>query len=907
MAKIELDAATWATLNRLLDEALDRPPEQRAAWLESLGEELAPLKPRLRELLANAAQVETGDFLHTLPKFAVAQAQAEAPTGAAGEVLGPYRLLREIGSGGMGSVWLAERVDGLIKRPVALKLPHVSHASRAGLAERMARERAILATLDHRNIARLLDAGVTAEGQPFLALEYVEGVAIDRYCAGGGDMAPLAIPARLKLFRQVTDAVAYAHGKLVLHRDLKPANILVGTDGGVRLLDFGIAKLLEEGGTQSTPLTEAAGHALTPDYASPEQILGNPLTVASDVYSLGVILFELLTGSRPYKLKRDSRGALEDAIVQSIPARASEVAPLEWRKTLRGDLDTILAKTLKKDPNERYPGASALAEDLTRYLTDRPVTARPDSGWYRLRKFVARNKLGVAVSAATTVAVLSSNAFALLQMEEARAQRDAAELQRQRAATTNEFLNMVLDDAGGAGKPMTLAESLDRTTSMMEHQYASDAPLYAGLLFEASRRYSAIGKKERELALLDRVAGTARDTNDADLLATAQCSAVEPLIETDMALATGRMKEVDALIARGQTISASASWVCDRARALLLEAEGKTAEAIALLDRTLSSTRPETPMPVMTRTALLGDVSHLRYKSDDVAGSLANVDESIRLFEESGRGESMNMVITLLNHAAILTRAGEVGEAAREQKRALEMVSRYEAGGEPPLGFATHLANSYLRLTHFEDAARLAMREGERARAEGNQRLSNSSDLVAARALGKLGRFEESAQVLARAEKGFQVNAKANQRLLNEVALTRADQLLQRGDTAGARRIVDEIIGAMKYPEQKTAPGLASALFVGARVALAQGDGVAAEQWAADAIPFEEKTVRSTDRSGSWGQAVLNRAEALALLKRNAEALEQALKAEKSLTTGFSASHPDTVRARELIAKLKQT
>ena len=274
--------------------------------------------------MSRSAQVETGEFLNTLPKFDLPPddgrraAHGEQP----GDVVGPYRLVRELGSGGMGVVWLAERTDGLIKRPVALKLPHGAW-KRAGLAERMAREREILATLSHPNIAHLYDAGVTRRRAALprhrIRRRHTHRCVLPRAAARGAD-------ARLELFAQAADAVAYAHGKLVVHRDLKPANILVTAGGQVRLLDFGIAKLLEDGQATETRLTELSGRALTPDYASPEQILGEPLTVASDVYSLGVVLYELLCGQRPYKLQRDSRGALEEAILQADPPLPSAVA-----------------------------------------------------------------------------------------------------------------------------------------------------------------------------------------------------------------------------------------------------------------------------------------------------------------------------------------------------------------------------------------------------------------------------------------------------------------------------------------------------------------------------------------------------------------------------------------------------
>ena len=365
-----------------------------------------------------AADREERPYFETLPKFDADLADfPDAPSGGdqPGDTIGTYRLLRELGSGGMGVVWLAERSDGLVKRPVALKLPHQVW-QRAGLAERMAREREILATLTHPNIARLYDAGLTAEHRPFLAIEYVEGHPIDTYCRD----RRLDSGARVRLFVQVANAVAYAHAKLVVHRDLKPANILVDADGQVRLLDFGIAKLLDQHQARETALTELSGRPLTLDYASPEQIRGEPLTIGSDVYSLGVVLYELLSGARPYKLKRDSRGALEDAILEADPPLPSAVAEPGSRRSLRGDLDTIVLKALRKRPEERYATVHALVDDLERYLEGRPVLARSDGLWYRVRKFTARNAIAVGAAGAVLAAVVVGASVAAWQARVAR-------------------------------------------------------------------------------------------------------------------------------------------------------------------------------------------------------------------------------------------------------------------------------------------------------------------------------------------------------------------------------------------------------------------------------------------------------------------------------------------------------
>src|SRR5215467_13284085 len=337
----------WLALSRLLDEALELPPDERHAWLENLAPSTASLKSTLRELLAQHGGAETNDFLKTLPKLDQAGGGTPSISGALpGAIVGPYRLLRELGHGGMGSVWLAERTDGVLKRPVALKLPHQGMHG-VQLAQRFARERDILAALTHPHIARLYDAGVTADGQPFLALEYIDGQPLANYC----DAHRLGIAQRLELFLQVLSAVQYAHAHLVVHRDLKPSNVLVNPERQVRLLDFGIAKLIAGEAATESDLTQAAGRLLTPDYASPEQISGAPLTTATDIYSLGVMLYELLTGERPYRLKRESRGALEEAILEEEVARPSaacrDAAKAELRglplaklqKALRGDLD----------------------------------------------------------------------------------------------------------------------------------------------------------------------------------------------------------------------------------------------------------------------------------------------------------------------------------------------------------------------------------------------------------------------------------------------------------------------------------------------------------------------------------------------------------------------------------------
>jgi serine/threonine-protein kinase len=440
----------------IFHECLELSPDELAAYLQQLGRADGQLQRRVERLLRAHRQAENATF-EPFPFLPLAACPSP------GGIAGPWRLVRKIGEGGMASVWLAERLDGRPDHPVAIKLAHTGWSQNV-LAERMERERVMLATLDHPNIARLLDAGFNSNGQPYLVLEYVEGQHIDEYCSAG--RLPLA--PRLDLFLQVTSAITYAHNRLIVHRDLKPSNILVTENGAARVLDFGIAKLLQSGQTQETALTHLAGPALTLDYASPEQLLGKPLTVGSDVYSLGVVLYELLTGTRPHQLKGSSRAILEEAILRDDPRKPSDVvADKSLRRKLCGDLDTIVLKALKKNLTARYVSVDSLAEDLRRYLQNRPVLAQPDSRSYRFAKFMRRHRVAALISvilcaSSLLVAWQSSVAFA----------------QKQRAEAVKSFVIAILLEAHsywGDGKPLSAVGLLKQIQARVDSSSIPDA------------------------------------------------------------------------------------------------------------------------------------------------------------------------------------------------------------------------------------------------------------------------------------------------------------------------------------------------------------------------------------------------------------------------------------------------
>jgi serine/threonine protein kinase len=404
----------WQVLSPYLDRALAMTDDERGAWLSSLGERDPALATQLAALLSEHRVLAQEGFLENR-RFALPNA-----TGLEGQTLGPYTLISQIGQGGMGSVWLARRSDGRFERQAAVKFVNIALAGRA-TEERFKREGSILGRLTHPHIADLLDAGVSSDGQPYLVLEYVDGEAIDRYC----DEHKLDVSARVRLFLDVLAAVAHAHANLIVHRDIKPSNVLVTTRGEVKLLDFGIAKLLEgEGQTgAATLLTHEGGSALTPQYAAPEQLTGRPVTTATDVYALGVLLYLLLSGRHPAGPGLNSPAELVKAVLDREPPRTSDgttrenskpiaekrgTTPDKLRRELSGDLDTIVGKALKKDPHERYGSVTGFADDLQRYLKQEPISARPDALAYRAAKFIRRNRTLVTLSAAALALVIGS-------------------------------------------------------------------------------------------------------------------------------------------------------------------------------------------------------------------------------------------------------------------------------------------------------------------------------------------------------------------------------------------------------------------------------------------------------------------------------------------------------------------
>ncbi len=905
-----------ATLNDLLDTALDLPAGERARWLETLPGEYDSLKPRLRALLERAAEVETSDFLGTLPKIDLGATVRSSET--AGDLVGPYRLVRELGTGGMGTVWLAEGHDGALRRRVALKLIR-AHTSRDVLAERMARERDILAALEHPHIARLYDAGVSDKGIPYLALEYVEGEPIIDYCR------KLDTRARVRLFLQVAEAVAYAHAKLVVHRDLKPANILVTADGQVHLLDFGIAKLLDEGRALETHLTRAGGRAFTPEYASPEQLLGEPLTISSDLYSLGVTFYEALTGQRPYRLKRASLGALEDAVLAADPPRPSEVAEGGARRALQGDLDTIALKALKKKPFERYATVNAFADDLHRYLDGRPVLARPDSVWYRTRKFVSRHRLTVGAGVAVVLAITIGGVAAMVQgieagrqrdeasrqheeaakqRDEAARQRDVAFAQQRRAQAYSDFMGVLLQDAGAGDRPLKPTELLDRGVQMLEQRAGKDQKVDAYMWYELSRNYLLFVQTDRELALLERAAAGARTIGDSNLLAASECSATWTLGYRDRVAARTRFESARRVI---ESILQPADYAildCARAEASLRRQEGDFAGAIEVINR--ARARVSGPAPSDWRNEqLMATLSDVYRASGRFKDALEISAASLAAVRDAGRAGSMAELVSLNNHGGNLCGMGEYLACAEVQGAALALLEKSELTTNQPLAVRQNYGTTLWRLGQPQRALELADEERAAAERAGNRMSYALCHLLAARALLDLGRRAESLQRLEAAEAVWNADPKAYARLIQESNVHRAWLRLAAGDAAGAATVVRGMLKRAGYPAQKGAPGLDRVLRVAARAALQAGDAAAAEQYATDALAISQRIARAEDSSADAGLAALMRAEARVKLGRADDAVVDAGLALRGLRNGLGPEHADTRAAARLETRLR--
>jgi serine/threonine-protein kinase len=722
---LPLSPDRWRVLSPYLDEALTMTRESRAAWLAAIRARDAALGADLERLLDEQEELRHSQFM----EGAIPVLQSVADTQSLeGQTIGAYRLISLIGQGGMGSVWLAERCDGRFEGRVAIKLLNIARMGRAG-EERFRREGSFLAKVTHSHIARLIDAGVSANGQPYLVLEHVNGQHIDRHCDEHG----LGIEARIRLVLDVLAAVAHAHANLIVHRDIKPANVLVSVDGEVKLLDFGIAKLLDDdaqwgGSPVSEPsvLTRDGGAALTPLYATPEQLAQGQVTTATDVYALGVLLYVLLSGQHPAGAAVRSPVTLIRAIVEVEPRRMSDVvvggtatpeelarhaarcattaAKLRW--ALRGDLDTIVAKALKKNASERYVSASAVSEDLWRFLRHEPISARADTLHYRATRFIKRH---VRAIAAATVAVLTLTGLTTFYTIRLATARDRAEREAAKAARISEALSGLLRGADPIANRETPYGSnviplLDAATDRVQKELADQPEAQAEIFTIIGRMYRRVGVYDKAQQLLERAlvsgraafgpehASVAQTLHDLGSLAAEKGDYNKAAASLEEALSIRRKVHGPEHTNVADTLAELGRIYQDQG---LNERAGQLhREALAIRRKALGDGHGETAVS-------LSDLASVLRLNGDLDGAETLLQQALDVNHKT-RGDAHPMTATTLHDVALIAAAKGDPVSAESMFRAAMDVHRKALGERHPLVAVT--LNSLSRI--FRDQGR---------------------------------------------------------------------------------------------------------------------------------------------------------------------------------------------------------
>jgi serine/threonine-protein kinase len=702
-----LSSEQWARLSPVLDEALELAADSRGEFLDRACAGDPALRAAADALVQ--ADVSAGEFLeHSVGEYAGTLGLGAATEGdrPPRERVGPYRIVRELARGGMGAVYLGERADGQFDQQVALKLIRGGAGSRE-IHRRFLAERQILARLHHPNIARLLDGGVTPDGEPWFAMEYVAGTAITQYCRERG----LGVPERLALFRAVGEAVRYAHGQLVVHRDLKPSNIFVADSGTVKLLDFGIAKVVAAGqGAEpdAEPATRTELRVMTPEYAAPEQVRGDAVSTATDVYALGAVLYELLTGRRAHRFERHTPAEYERVVCETEPdPPSSGVEQERLRRTLRGDLDTIVLKALEKEPVRRYDSVEALLEDLRRYQSGLPIRARPASRWYRVRKFVRRHAVAVAIGG-LAVGLAAAGVTAVVW------QARAAERQAARATAVKDFLAGLFRGAGPAesrGKELTARELLERGVGRLDSALAGQPELQQELLAELGTIHQALGLYGAAESLFARATTIAVATYGEDHLEVAA-----RLDNWAMAhKVKGDYPRAESLLTRALAIRSTELGPTDPDVAftmghlsIILNNTGRYARAESLVRDALAIDIAHDGREGLTVATDLNNLGVILAGKGDLAGADSAYRAAVAIERKLLHPDHPQLLDGVGNLAGNLGARGRYAEAESMQRELLAARRRLYRGDNPQIAYALHsLASTVERLGRLAEAESL--------------------------------------------------------------------------------------------------------------------------------------------------------------------------------------------------------
>lgn len=745
-----LDAATFARIEALVDQALDLSPGQRAAWLREACGDDDSLHEHARRFLA-AIDASVG-FLEA-PEAGTPEA-----AGLSGVVLGPWRLIRLLGRGGSGEVWLGERADGRYQQQVAVKL--LRHW-RDGTAARFEREQALLARLDHPGIARLIDAGSSPEGQPYMVMDYVDGRTLTDHCQAMG----LPLAARLEIFDQICDAVAYAHRHLVVHCDLKPQNILVRADGRVALLDFGIARLVDmEESASGEPQTRAL--RLTPQYAAPEQLAGEPQTTLTDVYSLGLVLHELLAGRSPWGelAGLGTMAVMQRVMASAPPAPSAQAASPAMARHLRGDLDAIVGKALRPEPNQRYASVEALREELDRYRSCKPVRARGDAFTYRLRRGLRRYWLAASVVLLVMSTIVIGSVGVLQAQRQAERERDVAQTEAMRAKAVRDALAHMFRDAGkqsDEGTALTAGQLLSKAAERIDEDFRSDPATAGQVLHALGELHLYLNDYAGAEPLLRKWLALEQNIDSPDIAADVRSALAEALY---------RMGQVEE--SAGLLHAAQSHWQADPQRHA---------------DRLLTSRMLQ---------------SQLERQRGDVELGIETLEASLPLRLARSGEQHFETAALLSNLGAAYIQAGRMQEGIDASRRAMGL---WEAlgldAGNDALNTLNNLAAAHFRAGELDQAAaRFEQAVAIRRQLHGPSAATAALLGNYARVMQQLGRTVEALALADEAEPMAAAHSGEASLLTLSVRITRAELLVASGRVADAEQALAVLEAATDMP-----------------------------------------------------------------------------------------------------------
>jgi serine/threonine protein kinase len=901
----------WRLLSPLLDQALALDGEERQTWIKAQEPEIAY---RLEILLLEHSVLASDGFLET----GVVDLPSTTAT-LAGQTIGAFQVVSQIGQGGMGSVWLARRNDGRFERQVALKFLNIALLGKEG-EDRFKREGKILALLAHRHIAELIDAGVTDAGQPYLVLEYVDGDQIDRYC----DQSQLDLHARIRLFLQVLDAVAAAHANLIVHRDLKPSNVLVAKDGDVKLLDFGIAKLIEaENNAEQQTAFTIGGTALTPEYAAPEQLKGEAITVSTDVYALGVLLYLLLTGRHPAGEGQSSPAELIRTIVESEPLRPSDAVSAavtnaegaaarallrsasveKLRRVLRGDLDTIVAKALKKDPRERYASVGAFADDLRRYLKCEPIKARPDTLIYRAGKFARRHRMAIFIALLALLGVAAGITGMLLQARTARIQRDLALRQLARAERMTDLNELLLSNAAPMGKPLAVDQLLEREERVIEHERNPDTANHVELQLSLGNQYSSEDENDNALRVLNAAYRVSRDLQEPSIRAKASCVLAGAMVPV------GDLSRAEALYQEGmRELGNAPQYASERAACLLHGSEvayrnGNSDESIA---RARAAEQAIQRSPVRWNLEGLNILVNLA----TVLGDAGNFREAETIFQQAsdlmttlGYDDSQKAVKLFDDWALTLSYDGRELDAQRLYRRALDISRNDETDSAVAPDLLLNYAGLLQELGQTSEAERYFVLASKKAHELNDNVLVDDTELMQADMFTDAHAFAQATRQLDELEQRLRKRYPAEHYVFAELSSARAGIALGRGDLPSAAHLATEAVELDEASIRRIGQcaALLSTLLVSrSAIDLKGGQREQAVSDARRAIKLLEDREDPSILSSNVGRAYLALALALESEGKPDEAQLAARKAYANLQTTLGSDQPDTQSARQL-------